>query len=149
MRPPPPAALTTTMKVTRRVPWIRAAKAGPVRSHPERGGRLLQPSNQLASQPVLLDVFPYSDRIVDLGAVDLARVSNRAAPLLVEISRPWPPNEANALNLDSGASVEPNGRQVQWELINIFRCADEGRVFEEWVQTDTYDFLRQIGAFGS
>jgi hypothetical protein len=38
---------------------------------------------------------------------------------------------------------------VQWELINIFRYTAEGRRVEEWVQTDTYDFLRQLGAFGS
>src|SRR6476469_9281041 len=43
-------------------------------------------------------------------------------------------------------TVEPNGRQVRWELINIFRYTDEGRLVEEWVQTDTYDFLRQLGA---
>jgi predicted ester cyclase len=46
-------------------------------------------------------------------------------------------------------TVKPNGRQVQWELINIFRYTDEGRLSEEWVQTDTYDFLRQLGAVGS
>ena len=46
-------------------------------------------------------------------------------------------------------TVEPNGQQVQWELINIFRYTDEGRLVEEWVQTDTYDFLRQLGAFGN
>jgi predicted ester cyclase len=43
-------------------------------------------------------------------------------------------------------TVEPNGQRVQWELINIFRYTDEGRLVEEWVQTDTYDFLRQLGA---
>ena len=43
-------------------------------------------------------------------------------------------------------AVEPNGQRVQWELINIFRYTDEGRLVEEWVQTDTYDFLRQLGA---
>jgi hypothetical protein len=37
---------------------------------------------------------------------------------------------------------------VQWELINIVRYIDEGRLVEEWVQTDTCDFLRQLGAFG-
>jgi predicted ester cyclase len=46
-------------------------------------------------------------------------------------------------------TVEPNGQQVHWELINIFRYTDEGRLVEEWVQTDTYDFLRQLGAFES
>jgi predicted ester cyclase len=46
-------------------------------------------------------------------------------------------------------TVEANGKRVQWELINIFRYTDEGRLVEEWVQTDTYDFLRQLGAVGS
>ena len=46
-------------------------------------------------------------------------------------------------------TVQPNGQQVQWELINIFRYTDEGRLVEEWVQTDRYDFLRQLGAFGN
>ena len=46
-------------------------------------------------------------------------------------------------------TVEPNGQHVQWELINIFRYTDEGRLVEEWVQTDTYDFLRQLGAVGA
>ena len=46
-------------------------------------------------------------------------------------------------------TVQPNRQQVQWELINIFRYTDDGRLIEEWVQTDTYDFLRQLGAVGS
>jgi predicted ester cyclase len=46
-------------------------------------------------------------------------------------------------------AVKPNGQQVQWELINIFRYTDEGRLVEEWVQTDTYDFLRKLGALAS
>jgi predicted ester cyclase len=46
-------------------------------------------------------------------------------------------------------TVEPNGQRVRWELINVFRYTDEGRLVEEWVQTDTYDFLRQLGAVGS
>jgi predicted ester cyclase len=46
-------------------------------------------------------------------------------------------------------TVEPNGKHARWELINIFRYTDEGRLVEEWVQTDTYDFLRQLGAVAS
>ena len=46
-------------------------------------------------------------------------------------------------------TVQPNGQHVQWELINIFRYTDDGRLIEEWVQTDTYDLLRQLGAVGS
>jgi predicted ester cyclase len=45
--------------------------------------------------------------------------------------------------------VQPNGQHVQWELINIFRYTDDGHLVEEWVQTDTYDLLRQLGAVGS
>jgi hypothetical protein len=43
-------------------------------------------------------------------------------------------------------TVQPNGKQIEWELINIFRYTDDGHLVEEWVQTDTYDFLRQLGA---
>lgn len=68
-----------------------------IRSRPELDGRLLQPSNHLASEPDLLDVFPYTDRIVDLASIDLARVSDGVNPLCIEISHPWPPNEANFL----------------------------------------------------
>ena len=46
-------------------------------------------------------------------------------------------------------TVQPNGQHVQWELINIFRYTDDGRLVEEWVQADTYDLLRQLGAVGS
>ena len=46
-------------------------------------------------------------------------------------------------------TVQPNGQHVRWELINIFRYTDDGRLVEEWVQTDTYDLLRQLGAVGS
>jgi predicted ester cyclase len=32
--------------------------------------------------------------------------------------------------------VPPNGRRIVFELINIFRMDDEGRLVEEFVQTD-------------
>jgi hypothetical protein len=73
------------------------AGGGWARSRPELDGRLLQPSNQLASQPELVDVFPHSDRIVDLASVDFGRVSDGQGSIFVEISQPWPPNEANVL----------------------------------------------------
>jgi len=46
-------------------------------------------------------------------------------------------------------TIQPNGQHVQWELINIFRYTDDGRLVEEWVQTDTYELLRQLGAVES
>jgi hypothetical protein len=68
-----------------------------VRARPELDGRLLQPSNQQAGDPGLVDVFPHSDRVVDLASVELARSSDAASPVFIEISHPWPPNQANAL----------------------------------------------------
>lgn len=35
----------------------------------------------------------------------------------------------------------PNGRRVTWDLSNIFRFDDEGRLIEEWVRTDYPEFL--------
>jgi predicted ester cyclase len=45
-------------------------------------------------------------------------------------------------------SLPPNGRRVVWDLSNIFRFDDQGRLVEEWVRTDYRSFLRQLGAPG-
>jgi predicted ester cyclase len=42
--------------------------------------------------------------------------------------------------------LPPTGRRVVFELMNIFRYNDEGRLAEEWVQTDHRSRLRQMGA---
>ncbi len=44
--------------------------------------------------------------------------------------------------------LPPNGQRVVWDLSNIFRFDDEGRLVEEWVRTDYRSFLRQLGAEG-
>jgi len=44
--------------------------------------------------------------------------------------------------------LPPNGRRVIFDLINIFRFDDQGRLVEEWVRTDYRSFLRQLGAEG-
>jgi predicted ester cyclase len=44
--------------------------------------------------------------------------------------------------------LAPNGQRVVWDLSNIFRFDDEGRLVEEWVRTDYRSFLRQLGAAG-
>ena len=41
--------------------------------------------------------------------------------------------------------VEPNGKHVDWEAINTFRYHDDGRLAEEWVQTDYRSFLTKLG----
>ena len=45
--------------------------------------------------------------------------------------------------------LPPNGQRVVWDLANIFRFDDQGRLVEEWVRTDNRSFLRQLGIPGS
>ena len=44
--------------------------------------------------------------------------------------------------------LPPNGQRVVWDLMNIFRFDERGRLVEEWVRTDNRSFLRQLGAQG-
>ena len=44
--------------------------------------------------------------------------------------------------------VPPNGKRVIWDLSNIFRFDEKGRLVEEWVRTDYRSFLSQLGAAG-
>jgi predicted ester cyclase len=44
--------------------------------------------------------------------------------------------------------LPPTGRRVVFELMNIFRYDDQGRLAEEWVQTDNRSRLCQLGAEG-
>jgi predicted ester cyclase len=44
--------------------------------------------------------------------------------------------------------LPPNGERVIWDLLNLFRLDDQGRLVEEWVRTDNRSFLRQLGAQG-
>jgi predicted ester cyclase len=41
--------------------------------------------------------------------------------------------------------VEPTGQHMAWEVIGTFRFDDEGRLAEEWVQTDYRSFLTKLG----
>jgi hypothetical protein len=88
-----------------------------VRSRPELDGRLLQPSNHLAGEPDLVDVFPYSDRIVDLASVDLARACDGAKAMYVEISHPWPPNGRTSSNRDLATRAPGLWRQHQGRAV--------------------------------
>ena len=44
--------------------------------------------------------------------------------------------------------LPPTGKPVVFDLINIFRYDDDGRLAEEWIQTDNRSVLRQLGAEG-
>jgi predicted ester cyclase len=41
--------------------------------------------------------------------------------------------------------LEPTGQHLEWEVIGIFRYDDEGRLAEEWVQTDYRGLLVKLG----
>ena len=41
--------------------------------------------------------------------------------------------------------VEPTGQHLEWEVIGIFRYDDDGRLAEEWVQTDYRSLLTKLG----
>jgi predicted ester cyclase len=41
--------------------------------------------------------------------------------------------------------VEPTGQHLEWQLIGIFRYDDDGRLAEEWVQTDYRSLLTKLG----
>jgi predicted ester cyclase len=45
--------------------------------------------------------------------------------------------------------LPPNGQHVVFELTNIFRYDDEGRILDEWVQIDNHTLLQQLGGAGS
>lgn len=45
--------------------------------------------------------------------------------------------------------LRPNGARVVWDLVNIFRFDEQGRLVEEFVRTDYRSFLRQLGAEGA
>ncbi len=42
--------------------------------------------------------------------------------------------------------LPPNGERVTFRIINLFRYDDQGKLAEEWVQTDNRGLLRQLGA---
>src|SRR5580704_15942738 len=41
--------------------------------------------------------------------------------------------------------VEPTGQHLEFEVIGFFRYDDEGRLAEEWVQTDYLGLLTKLG----
>jgi predicted ester cyclase len=41
-------------------------------------------------------------------------------------------------------TLPPNGQHITFDLINIFRFDDQGRLAEEWVQTDNRSLLSQL-----
>ncbi len=45
--------------------------------------------------------------------------------------------------------LEPNGQRVVFALHNFFRYDAQGRLAEEWIQTDRHSTLTQLGALGA
>jgi len=40
--------------------------------------------------------------------------------------------------------LEPHGKTIEWEVMNIFRFDDEGLIAEDYVQTDGNAFLEKL-----
>jgi predicted ester cyclase len=41
--------------------------------------------------------------------------------------------------------IDPTGQHLEWEVIGTFRYDEEGRLAEEWVETDYRGFLTKLG----
>ncbi len=41
--------------------------------------------------------------------------------------------------------VEPTGQHLEWDVIGTFKYDDDGRLAEEWVQTDYRSLLTKLG----
>jgi hypothetical protein len=81
--------------------------------------------NHQINEPDLVDVFPYTDRIVDLASVQPGDAADAPHSLYIEISHPWPPNEANLLD------------PATWRL-ELLVCGDNIRPQRSFV-TVTFD----------
>ena len=46
-------------------------------------------------------------------------------------------------------SLPPNGQHVVFDLMNIFRYDEEGRILDEYIQIDNHALLQQLGDAGS
>ena len=111
-----------------------------IRSRPELDGRALQPSNHLEHQPDLVDVFPHTDRIVDLASVDLTPSPDEANPIFVEVTQPWPPNEANVLDaamwrlelLVCGDNIKPERSFFSLSLDGSWPQADSAGIWDHF-----------------
>jgi predicted ester cyclase len=42
--------------------------------------------------------------------------------------------------------LQPNGRKIGWQLLNIFVMDDQGRIRQEWASTDNAAVLAQLQA---
>jgi hypothetical protein len=93
------------------------------RACPELDGRLLEPSNQLSDEPGTVDVFPHSDRIIDLVSVGGGLDEDGPRPVILEIGQPWPPNQANALAPGTWKlelSVSADNMNAQRYFVTVF-----------------------------
>jgi len=53
---------------------------------------------------------------------------------------------ANVFTMSPIGALQPNGKRIEWEVMNLFRYNDDSRLAEEWVQTDYRSLLQKLGA---
>jgi hypothetical protein len=84
-------------------------------------------------------VFPYTDYIVDLASIELTPAHGNATH--VEISRPWPPNQANALEpgtwrlelLLCGDNIIPERTFIALTFDGMSTAVDDESIWEHFI----------------
>jgi hypothetical protein len=89
--------------------------------------------------------FPIRQTLLAIWRRALHSVAHREGALGLAADRHAP--EPSGIVRDGLAGVVRRQRVV-WDLLNLFRLGDQGRLVEEWVRTDYRSFLRQLGAPG-
>jgi hypothetical protein len=89
--------------------------------------------------------FPIRQTLLAIWRRALHSVAHREGALGLAVDRHAP--EPSGIVCDGLAGVVRRQRVV-WDLLNLFRLGDQGRLVEEWVRTDYRSFLRQLGAPG-
>jgi predicted ester cyclase len=80
---------------------------------------------------------------------DRVTVLRRAFPdlhLIVEADRVVTRSTVRGTHAGEFLGLAPTGRQVLFELIDVNRVDDDGRIAEYWAAVDTHSLLQQLGA---
>jgi steroid delta-isomerase-like uncharacterized protein len=81
---------------------------------------------------VLRRAFPDLHLIVEDQIVEADRVVTRSS--------------ARGTHTGAFLGLAPSDRRVEFELIDVSRVGDDGRIAQHWTALDTYDLLQQLGA---
>ena len=98
-----------------------------------------------------------SSRTGPAGLTDRVTALRRAFPDLylivedqiAEADRVVTRSTARGTHTGEFLGIEPTGRRVVFEVIDVNRVGDDGRIAEHWAAVDTHSLLQQLGALRS